>query len=232
MKRIDVLHCISQRQADVFQEICGPLPNIRVLPLVPPTIERLTQGPRFHDGNKSISFVALNINGSYKGSKLLENVFKSLAATTATYELHVYGSPFVEPEIRSVFYHGRYQSSDLDRIAESADFCIVPSVCDETLGFVGLEMMARGVPLVVSSRAGVCEYVEHGRTGLVFDPANEAEFLALLTNLISKPEQRRFYRAQLASQDAPLKTFAQHVTEMGQFFEDLIVLRSCSAAAP
>ena len=172
LRRLDILHCISQSQAKVFREICGALENIRVLPLMPPTIGDVAPVPRLQDGNRSVSFVALNVNGAYKGSKLLEDAFRKLADTNADYQLHVYGNSVPGPEIRSVYYHGRYKASDLDQIAAQADFCIVPSVWDETLGFVGLEMLARGVPLVASARAGVSDFIRDGQNGFVFDPAS------------------------------------------------------------
>lgn len=212
LKQVDVLHCISERQAGVIQEICGPLGNIHVLPLVPPTIEKLTPVPRLRNENRSVSFLALNVNGPYKGCKLLEKAFKTLASTEAKYELHIYGNSVPGPEIRSVFYHGRYKSSDLDRIAAHADFCIVPSVWDETLGFVGLEMLARGVPLIASARAGVSDFIRDGQNGFVFDPASSELLCAAIQKALD--QSCVVQRNSLLAGYSSLTTFSDHVNEM------------------
>jgi glycosyltransferase involved in cell wall biosynthesis len=217
LKRVDVLHCISQRQAGVFQEICGELTNLRVVPLVPPTIEQLISVPRSKNENKKLSFVALNVNGAYKGAKLLEKTFQSLAQTGGDYELHVYGNAAPGPQIQSVFYHGRYKSSDLDQIAAAADFCIVPSVWDETLCFVGMEMLARGVPLLASSRAGVSEFIVAGRNGLVFDPGQEASLHNTILEILRAPKNFAHMRGQ--PPPPQLKTFKEHVVQMAAFLE-------------
>ena len=216
LKRLDILHCISPHQARVFEEICGPLANIHVLPLMPPTIENLKAVPRSANGNQHTSFVALNINGAYKGAKLMANAFRTLAGSDVRYELHVYGNNIPGPELRQVSYHGRYQSSDLDRIAAQADFCIVPSVWDETLGFAGLEMLARGVPLVASARAGVGDFIQDGRNGLLFDPASADSLCAAIKKAMNPSCPVR--RGCAPAGEFPLRSFSGHVQDMENLF--------------
>jgi glycosyltransferase involved in cell wall biosynthesis len=212
LKRIDVLHCISRHQAGVFQEICGVLPNIRVLPLMPPTIEKLKPVPRIKGEKRSVSFVALNVNGAYKGAKLLERAFRKLAGSRADYELHVYGNSIPGPEIPSVFYHGRYKGSELDQIAARADFCIIPSVWDETLGFVGLEMLARGVPLIVSARAGVSDFIRDGQNGFIFEPESPDLLRAAIEKALAQPVATQLNRTSLGG--PALIPFQEHINEM------------------
>lgn len=229
LKRVDVLHCISQRQAKVFREICGPLTNVCVLPLVPPTITSLAPVPRSRDGNRSVCFVALNVHGAYKGSKLLENAFRTLADTQANYQLHVYGNSVPGPEIRFVFYHGRYQGSELAQIAAGADFCIVPSVCDETLGFVGLEMLARGVPLIVSVRAGVSEFVKDSRAGFVFDPGSPDSILEVIAKILN--DRGACQREHVRACGVPLITFPEHLNHMADLLQEVSESRATVAGA-
>ncbi len=106
LKRIDVLHCISRHQAKVFQEICGVLTNIRILPLMPPTIEKLTPVTRIKDEKRNVSFVALNVNGAYKGVKLLESAFKKLAGTGPTTSCTSMATRFLDRKLRPFFIMG------------------------------------------------------------------------------------------------------------------------------
>ena len=227
LQRLDLIHCISHRQAEVLQEICGPLPNIRVLPLIPPTIKTIAPIVRRRAVGDPVKFVALNVSAPQKGARLLEAVFRQLAETESDYELHIYGNYSPGPEIRSVVYHGRYRESDLDRISADADFCIVPSVCDETLGFVGLEMLSRGVPVIASSRAGVSEFVVPDQNGYVFDPDSPASLLALLRGLLTQQCSLEHSPANVPHA-AILKTFSEHLIDMerlllGAFYEPSIV---------
>lgn len=50
-----------------------------------------------------------------------------------------------------------------------ADVCVIPSD-REGLSITALEAMAVGTPLVASEVLGLCEVIEHGRTGLLFEP--------------------------------------------------------------
>src|SRR4029077_16113030 len=115
--------------------------------------------------------------------------------------------------IRSLFYHGRYRSSDLDRIAASADFCIVPSLGDETLGFTGLEMLARGVPILASTRAGVCEFVVPGGNGYIFAPTSSETLVSLIVDILQSrsPAKLRMVRQPLSPS---IKVFRDHVGDM------------------
>jgi glycosyltransferase involved in cell wall biosynthesis len=218
LNRLAVLHCISRCQAGVFRQICGPLPNVRVLPLMPPSLETAVPVPRLRDRNPNISFAALNINGAFKGSQLLAEAFQRLARTGAACELHVYGNWQPGPAIPRVSYHGRYQSADLDRIAARSDFCIVPSVGDETLGFTGLEMLARGVPLIASNRAGVGDFIADGRNGLLFDPAS-ADSLCVAIEKAMQPACTVRRGGEPAS-EFPLRSFTGHVQDMENLFRE------------
>lgn len=224
LRSLDALHCISNRQAAVFQELCGPLPNICVLPLMPPTIAHIEAIPRQPEDDRRLCFVALNVGAPYKGAHLLERVFLRLRAEAENYELHVYGNYVPGPAITSVFYHGRYRASDLDRIAASADFCIVPSVCDETLGFVGLEMLARGVPLIASSRAGVSEFIRTGENGYIFNPDDPKNLQLLLARLVQTVDARMLRNRPITN--SGLKPFHEHIADVEKLFE------SATAQAP
>jgi glycosyltransferase involved in cell wall biosynthesis len=57
---------------------------------------------------------------------------------------------------------------------ESVDVTVVPSLWHEPLARVIFESFAHGVPVLASSRGGSPELVVPGRTGWLFDPAEES----------------------------------------------------------
>src|SRR5262249_3722766 len=120
-------------------------------------------------------------------------------------------------KIRSVVYHGRYCELDLDRIAASADFLIIPSVCDETLGFVGLEMLSRGVPVLASSRAGMNEFVIPGENGYVFDPDKPKALSSLIADLLQSPSARCLRTAGITLPPS-IKAFPDHLSDIETLF--------------
>jgi glycosyltransferase involved in cell wall biosynthesis/predicted phosphodiesterase len=67
---------------------------------------------------------------------------------------------------------GTHRGKELSRIYASADLLAFPSIT-ETLGQVGLEAGASGLPAIVSDRGGPQMYVQDGNTGWVL-PTDEA----------------------------------------------------------
>jgi glycosyltransferase involved in cell wall biosynthesis len=71
---------------------------------------------------------------------------------------------------------GLYQASDV--------FCL-PSRWQEACGLVQLEAMSARVPIIASRVGGIPEYVEEGKTGLLFEPGNPAELAQQIILLLS-----------------------------------------------
>eukprot|EP00741_Cyanophora_paradoxa_P005349 tig00000880_g5187.t2 len=71
----------------------------------------------------------------------------------------------------------------------SADVLFMPSE-SETLGFVALEAMASGVPVVAARAGGLPDIVEHGATGLLFEPGDAEAAAAALDSLLADPALR------------------------------------------
>lgn len=77
------------------------------------------------------------------------------------------------------------------------DVAVVPSLCHDTFPFVVYEALGFGVPVIGSRRGGIPEVVQHGKTGLLFEP-NEADGLLQAMKMLSDEPQLRDAMAQLA----------------------------------
>lgn len=73
--------------------------------------------------------------------------------------------------------------TDIESFYPSVDVLVVPSLWEEPFGRVVVEAFAYGVPVIVSSRGGLPELVEEGKTGFVFDPEEPDELRKLLSRL-------------------------------------------------
>ncbi len=219
LRSLTVIHCISQHQADLFHQLAGNLPNLQVLHAHPASTQKIDPQIRLKKSRESLKFIALNVHAPYKGAELLHTTFTQLQQEGFSFELHFYGStPSQTVDSPYFFYHGRYHESELDRIAAEADFCLIPSLWDETLGFVGLEMISRGVPLIVSDRAGVREFVQDRENGLIFNSTNSDSLLHTVRELFQNKSLCEKIWHNIALNNPSLKTFRQHLDQTEQLF--------------
>lgn len=77
----------------------------------------------------------------------------------------------------------------LPALYASADAFAMASTT-ETLGLVGLEAMASGIPLVATSAGGVADYLRPGENGLAFPPGDATAMAAHLIGLAEEPTFR------------------------------------------
>ena len=95
-----------------------------------------------------------------------------------------------------VTFTGYLRGEELARAYASADFFAFPSKT-ETFGQVVLEATASGLPVVGLQAEGVCDIVEHGRTGYLLDIEELSEqeqitdYKQLLAHLVDQHELRR-----------------------------------------
>ncbi len=85
---------------------------------------------------------------------------------------------YVDPRIR---FMGFVTPSDL---LSQIDVLVVPSLWEEPLGRVWLEAYANAVPVIGSRRGGIPEGMDHGRTGLLFDPDKAGSLASALGTLM------------------------------------------------
>jgi glycosyltransferase involved in cell wall biosynthesis len=79
----------------------------------------------------------------------------------------------VELGIRErVTFVGSRKQEDLPELFSRWDVLIFPSELPESLGLVGLEAMACGLPVIGSDAAGVKTYLKDGINGLSFTPGD------------------------------------------------------------
>jgi glycogen synthase len=99
---------------------------------------------------------------------------------------------------RSVRFLGWVPQAELAALAAAADVAVVPSIY-EPFGLVALEAAASGTPLVVGDTGGLREIVEHGLTGLRFEPGDVAGLAEAVSSLLADEVlARRLERAARA----------------------------------
>jgi glycosyltransferase involved in cell wall biosynthesis len=214
---VDIVHCISNVQATRVQKATGTLKNLNILPLIPPGVDGCRIRERTGSAGGKLNFCVLNVQPGRddKGYSFLKKTFEMLEANRQDFSVDWYAEGI---DSGCVKFRGKYRQADLDAIAERTDYCIIPSIWLETLAFTGVEMLYRGVPLICSKRAGVSEWIDHGKTGVVFDPTYPDVLVNVLDSLIDESFQAKAMRETIAKSIAT-KSYKQHLEE----FEAMLV---------
>jgi len=86
-------------------------------------------------------------------------------------------------------FTGQLGGDRLSSAFASADVFVMPSD-SETLGFVVLESMASGVPVVAANAGGIPDIIDDGKTSFLVEPGDTEGFVRRL-NELSNPEFRK-----------------------------------------
>ena len=130
----------------------------------------------------------------YKGFYFLCDVMKKLENKGHNQiVLNTYGdtNPSLETS-KNMIINGKYTYSDLDMIFENTDVLIVPSIWNETFGFITLEALSYGVPVLVTNKVGSKDLVCHKE----FTKGEVIE----LSKDIMKNKMEEFYKDRLILQ--------------------------------
>lgn len=93
-------------------------------------------------------------------------------------------------EGKNVHFTGMLTGEELSQAYASGDIFITPSE-SETLGFVVLEAMASGIPVVCARAGGIPDIVnQNGVTGYLYTPGDVEDCVGKLKALIESPDLR------------------------------------------
>ena len=95
------------------------------------------------------------------------------------------------PEIRErIHLAGRLPDSEVDRLVQSADLFVAPSLY-ESFGLIFVEAMRWGTPVVGTKVGGIPEIVEDGQSGVLVPPGSPDELGTVLVSLLRDEPLRR-----------------------------------------
>jgi glycosyltransferase involved in cell wall biosynthesis len=137
---------------------------------------RQTQYIPMKDGYLNITFLG-NADDRAKGFHLVEKALRDLLENLnlKRIRLHVWGYSqrnFSSQE--NIIYHGKYSYNDLKSIFSTSDILIFPSILWETYGFVALEALSYGIPVLASERSGISDVIRQIDEGMIIFPSVES----------------------------------------------------------
>jgi glycosyltransferase involved in cell wall biosynthesis len=116
-------------------------------------------------------------------------------------ELHLFGNPNGNPAYwqrlqqiencnpEMVFFHGPFPHEKLGEILSGLDVLIVPSLWHENNPRVIQEAFAGKTPVIASNVGGIAEFVEHDRSGLLFERGSSEQLSGCIQDLVDHPEK-------------------------------------------
>jgi glycosyltransferase involved in cell wall biosynthesis len=219
----DLIHAVSRAAANVFISHGVPEKKVQVLNLGVKAVDWIE--PR----KKRLACLPLKIGflghlGPAKGAQVLIDANRFLDSEKI--EIHLFGKGRPEDlqyvrnaadEKNNIIYHGPYDYGNLQAIFDQIHILVIPSLWNETLGLIGLEAQAAGVPVIASAIGGMLDYVEHGVNGYLFNAGDAHHLAELLMNIVAHPERIEY----LSANSMPPLDMASHTLQMLQLYREI-----------
>lgn len=93
----------------------------------------------------------------YKGYDVLIDAARLLQNSSVNFELRLYGDSYGDTGIACALSCGKVNPNEIIDVLRQLDLVIVPSICEETFGFVVLEALCAGVRVICSDAVGARE---------------------------------------------------------------------------
>jgi glycosyltransferase involved in cell wall biosynthesis len=227
--RVDRLVAQSPRVAEIYRTLGVPGERMSTLPFTLSHIERLR--PRsLPDPSSPLTFATLNgcVSPS-KGSETILAALRRLRAEGAEHDvrLQVFGN--VQRDLRDelasfacVELRGSYESSELNSILDGVDVGLMPSMWEEALGYTGLELLAKGIPLIANPLGGIVEYAIEGQTAWL-NPSCSGDGMAdLMLALVREPRRvLDMHSSVVAARDLVVPRWRDHVEAMEGLYTEI-----------
>ena len=223
---VGLLVAQSQRVAAIYSHLGVAPEKIRTLHL---TVNHLAQ-VRFRRqvaAPDCVTFITLNGCATVeKGVRVIIEAVQQLTADDLRFRLLVYGNAHPDA-IRllaggNVEFRGSYKLRDLNLILDEAHVGIMPSIWEEAYGYTGVEMLAKGLPVIGNNIGGISDYVKPGETGWLNQSNTGAGLAQIMRAIIKRPEVVAALNENIRVwRHESLKTMETHVAEIADLYDEV-----------
>ncbi|MGC4017998.1 MAG: glycosyltransferase [Muricomes sp.] len=214
-RMIDMMHYNSTVTESVYRKYIGSVAG-KVIDI---SNKDILNHKHLKDISNNIRLAFLAAPSSIKGYGILRQALDGLwEEGYRNFELHSYGNSAKSE--RYLFTHPRYKHEELKQIMDYTDMVIVPSCWNETFGFVVLEALSYGVPVLLSERVGAKDIIDRGKTGIIVSPdANSLK--AEIRKVLDSPIQCLRGMNEYIVNNQTIKTMDMHTKEMVELYEEI-----------
>jgi glycosyltransferase involved in cell wall biosynthesis len=230
LSKVDLLVAQSSKVAQIYTELGVKSENITTLNLTLKNLAhiqpKLMQAPI-----NRVNFVTLNgCANTEKGACLIMNALHKLKnlGLTDRFKLFILGNMMSSLKdeflgFENVVCLGPYERFHLEMLLEDMHVGIMSSIWEEAYGYVGVELLAKGIPVLGNNLGGIVDYTKEGSTGWV-NVSNTADGLAkIMADIISYPEKILYLnRNILQNYQAIIKPMDRHMQEITRLYKSLL----------
>jgi glycosyltransferase involved in cell wall biosynthesis len=227
LNKIDLLAAMSSRCGETYQGMGVSKSRLVTLPLALRHMQSIH--PKTMTGVSSpLNFVTLaGCRDRPKGAHVVLEALHRLAQAGLEnhFRLFIYG--FLMEELResilgfpNVEYRGTYKVEDLNSLLDGMNVGIVPSTSEEPGPCTGIEMLAKGIPVIGNKIGGIPDYVQEGITGWLNTSNDGAGLARIMARIIHDPSDvLRLNELIVARHESIVKPMARHVKEVEELYK-------------
>jgi glycosyltransferase involved in cell wall biosynthesis len=230
LSRVGRLIAQSPRVAEIYRHLGVTGDRMIVLPAPARHIEGL-RPRRLQSPPAPVTFATINGCASpSKGSHTVLTALRTLRAAglEGSFRLEVFG--WVDSAVREelvryegVEVRGLYERDELDGLLDRVDVGLMPSMWEEAYGYTGLEMVAKGIPLIANPLGGIVQYAREGTTAWLNRSCSGEELAELMKQVIREPELVvDMHHRVLATRDDLITPWNEHVQALGDVYGQLV----------
>ncbi len=169
-RMMDGFHFNSSVSREVYRRFFNA--KGKVIPITHADI-RSNKVKRSYRDTEDLNMVYIGPDSPMKGFPVLKDCLDQLLEEGVTrWHLTIYGCGRKQATDHYTFFQ-RYKYDELKKIFGSAHVIIIPSLWKETFGFIGLEALSFGVPVVLSENVGFKDLLKNRITGLFYDGSRQ-----------------------------------------------------------
>jgi glycosyltransferase involved in cell wall biosynthesis len=121
-----------------------------------------------------------------------------------------------------IILHGHRDADSLAAHYRAAAVVVMPSLIPESFGFVGVEAMAFGRPVVAFAAGGIGEWLADGVTGLTAPHGDAAALAVQLDRLLAAPDLQRQFGDAGRHAVRERFTLAAHMQHLDRIYRDVL----------
>lgn len=163
--------------------------------------------------------------GPYKKYKGFEVLIDSMIDINKNYknhvELNLYGDDYKYKIDDNIIFHGRYNYESLNDIFDNTDLLIVPSIWNETFGFIVIEALSYGVPVLISDKVGAKDLINNLVDGIIIN-MNKQNLEDEIIKIINNRDIIVNINKEICSSETKRLLFKNHYKDIMDYYKDII----------
>ena len=230
LKEADRLIAVSRREEEIFRRYLGAIDTFRMIHITVSHLANLKPHPHAKvSAGDPVKFVALNCSTYAKGAMILFEAIQILnnSGFASKFEFYLIGDPALSilharPASPNIVYQRAYEPHQLNQILNHMDVGVVPSLWEEGYGLVGIEFLAKGIPVIGNARGGIPDYVFEGVTGWLNQSATAEELARIMQSILEDRTKIEILRNKIISRRSEwVKPMQVHFQEIDALYREI-----------